>query len=104
MLTFRNKTIYGSVELSEDKGDYRLETVESTEEEFNVLWAQLDYEDWEDESEVLEGLEPDQPEVEQERASSLVARGEEDTETVVCALFHDVGELLSPVCHGEIGQ
>ena len=83
MLTFRNKTIYGSVELSEDKGDYRLETVESTEEEFNVLWAQLDYEDWEDESEVLEGLEPDQPEVEQERASSLVARGEEDSETVV---------------------
>ena len=25
-----------------------------------------------------------------------------DTETVVCALFHDVGELLSPRCHGEI--
>ena len=26
-----------------------------------------------------------------------------DTETVVCALFHDVGEVMSPVCHGEIG-
>merc|ERR1712130_533890 len=25
-----------------------------------------------------------------------------DAETVVCALFHDVGELLSPACHGEI--
>lgn len=52
MLTFRNKTIYGSVELSEDKGDYRLETVESTEgeeEEYNVVWAQLAYEDWEEE-------------------------------------------------------
>ena len=24
-------------------------------------------------------------------------------ETVVCALFHDVGEVMNPVCHGEIG-
>ena len=31
-------------------------------------------------------------------------RAGEDAETVVCALFHDVGELLSPVCHGEIGE
>ena len=90
MLTFRNKTIYGSVELSEDKGDYRLETVERTdeeeeeeEEEYNVVWAQLDYGDWEDESEVEDGLEPDQPEVDQERADWLVARGEADTDTVV---------------------
>merc|ERR1712038_270486 len=29
-------------------------------------------------------------------------RAGEDTELVVCALFHDVGEFLSPVCHGEI--
>ena len=82
MLTFRNKTIYGSVELPEDRGDFRLETVESSEEEYNVLWAQLDYEGWEDESEEAEGLEPDQPEVDRERAESLVARGEADSETV----------------------
>merc|ERR1712155_246454 len=82
MLTFRNKTIYGSVELPEDRGDYRLETVESSEEEYNVLWAQLDYEGWEDESEEAEGLEPDHPEVDRERAESLVARGEADSETV----------------------
>ena len=83
MLTFRNKTIYGSVELSEDKGDYRLETVESSEEEYNVVWAQLDYKDWEDETEVEEGLELDQQEVDQERADRLVAQGESDTDTVV---------------------
>ena len=34
----------------------------------------------------------------------LLFRAGEDTELVVCALFHDVGELLSPVCHGEIGD
>ena len=34
----------------------------------------------------------------------MLARAGEDTELVVCALFHDVGELLSPVCHGEIGD
>lgn len=27
-----------------------------------------------------------------------------DEETVICALFHDVGELVSPSCHGEIGK
>ena len=27
-----------------------------------------------------------------------------DAETVVCALFHDVGEVLNHVNHGEIGQ
>ena len=32
-----------------------------------------------------------------------VFRDGADTETVVCALFHDVGEVMSPVCHGEIG-
>ena len=26
-----------------------------------------------------------------------------DAETVVCALFHDVGEVLNHVNHGEIG-
>ena len=88
MLTFRNKTIYGSVELSEAKGDYLLETVRTTEEEeeveeYNVVWAQLDYEDLEDETDVEEGLQPDQPEVDQERGDWLVARGEADTETVV---------------------
>ena len=88
MLTFRNKTIYGSVELSEEKGDYMLETVQTTEEEeereeYNVVWAQLDYEDWEDESEVEEGLQPDQPEIDQERGDWLVAQGEADTESVV---------------------
>ena len=83
MLTFRNKTIYGSVELSEDKGDYRLETRESSDEEYNVVWAQLDYGDWEDETEVEEGLEPDNQEVDQERADWLVAQGEADKETVV---------------------
>ena len=27
-----------------------------------------------------------------------------DAETVVCALFHDVGEVLNHVNHGEIGE
>ena len=27
-----------------------------------------------------------------------------DAETVVCALFHDVGEVLNHVNHGEIGK
>ena len=26
-----------------------------------------------------------------------------DEETVVCALLHDIGELLAPICHGEVG-
>ena len=26
-----------------------------------------------------------------------------DEETVICALFHDVGEVITPSCHGEIG-
>ena len=25
-------------------------------------------------------------------------------ETAVCALLHDVGELLAPACHGEVGE
>ncbi len=25
-------------------------------------------------------------------------------EKVVCALLHDVGELLAPSCHGEVGR
>ena len=32
----------------------------------------------------------------------MLSRDGADTETIVCALFHDVGELLSPRCHGEI--
>ena len=27
-----------------------------------------------------------------------------DEETVVCALLHDIGELLAPICHGEVGK
>ena len=27
-----------------------------------------------------------------------------DEETVVCALLHDIGELLAPICHGEVGN
>ena len=27
-----------------------------------------------------------------------------DAETVVCALMHDVGEVLAPPCHGEVGE
>ncbi len=27
-----------------------------------------------------------------------------DEETIICALFHDVGELLTPACHGEVGK
>ena len=27
-----------------------------------------------------------------------------DDETVICGLFHDVGEFLAPSCHGEIGM
>merc|ERR1711868_189519 len=37
------------------------------------------------------------------QSATRAFRAGEDTETVVCALFHDVGELLSPACHGEIG-
>ena len=33
-----------------------------------------------------------------------VFRDGADTETVVCALFHDVGVMMSPVCHGDIGK
>merc|ERR1711862_138494 len=36
------------------------------------------------------------------QSAARAFRAGEDTETVVCALFHDVGELLSPACHGEI--
>ena len=25
-------------------------------------------------------------------------------EVVVCGLFHDIGELLAPICHGEVGK
>ena len=31
-------------------------------------------------------------------------RDRADAETVVCALFHDVGEVLNHVNHGEIGE
>ena len=34
----------------------------------------------------------------------LLLRADEDTGTVVCALCHDVGVLLSHVCHREIGD
>lgn len=27
-----------------------------------------------------------------------------DEELVVCGLFHDIGELLAPICHGEVGE
>ena len=27
-----------------------------------------------------------------------------DEEIVVCGLFHDIGELLAPICHGEVGE
>ncbi len=27
-----------------------------------------------------------------------------DEETIVCALLHDIGELLVPICHGEVGE
>ena len=27
-----------------------------------------------------------------------------DEELVVCGLFHDIGELLAPICHGEVGM
>ena len=26
-----------------------------------------------------------------------------DEETVVCGLVHDIGEVLVPACHGEVG-
>ena len=39
---------------------------------------------------------------EEERSQPLMSRDGADTETIVTALFHDVGELLSPRCHGEI--
>jgi len=36
------------------------------------------------------------------QSGSRAFRDGADTETVVCALFHDIGEVMSPVCHGEI--
>ena len=27
-----------------------------------------------------------------------------DEELVICALLHDIGELMTPICHGEIGK
>ena len=27
-----------------------------------------------------------------------------DEETVICALFHDVAEVMTPACHGEVGK
>lgn len=27
-----------------------------------------------------------------------------DEETAVCALLHDIGEVLAPACHGEVGK
>ena len=35
---------------------------------------------------------------------SLFSTTSEDEETVVCGLFHDVGEIITPSCHGEIGK
>jgi len=53
----------------------------------------------------LQGKEPRNPVDLYEhnlQSATRAARDGADTETVVCALFHDVGELLSPRCHGEI--
>merc|ERR1711874_710248 len=36
------------------------------------------------------------------QSATRAMRDGADKETIVCALFHDVGELLSPRCHGEI--
>merc|ERR1712032_61301 len=55
--------------------------------------------------ESLKGVEPKEPlDLHRHNLQSATRafRAGEDTETVVRALFHDVGELLSPVCHGEI--
>ena len=27
-----------------------------------------------------------------------------DDETVICGLLHDIGELMVPICHGEVGK
>ena len=85
VLTFRNRTIYGSVELSGENGDFRLETVEKTEEEYNVVWAQLNYKAWqEDEPELMDELEMEQMEEkgEEERSEELLTRGDLDSETI----------------------
>lgn len=55
--------------------------------------------------ESLKGVDPKEPldlYSHNLQSATRALRAGEDTETVVCALFHDVGELLSPVCHGEI--
>merc|ERR1712227_606909 len=55
--------------------------------------------------ESVKGIEPKNPVDLFEhgvQSATRAFRDGEDTETVVCALFHDVGELLSPACHGEI--
>merc|ERR1711902_91321 len=55
--------------------------------------------------ESLKGIEPKDPVDLYEhgvQSATRAFRAGADTETIVCALFHDVGELLSPACHGEI--
>merc|ERR1719323_1012153 len=54
--------------------------------------------------ESLKGVEPQKPVdlYHHIQSATRAFRAGADTETVVCALFHDVGELLTPVCHGEI--
>ena len=83
VLTFRNRTIYGWVELSEEKGDYRLETVDNTGDEFNVVWAQLSNKVWqEDEPEPMEELGKEE-DAEEDRSEELLALGDSDQDTVV---------------------
>lgn len=36
------------------------------------------------------------------QSATRALRDGADVETVVCALLHDVGELLAPICHGEV--
>lgn len=36
------------------------------------------------------------------QCGSRAFRDGADAETVVCALFHDIGEIITPACHGEI--
>ena len=78
ILTFRDKTVYGTVELVDRKEDYRIESVGDG----NVIWALLD--PAVDEAEMEVPLEKQNYADNEDRSmSALISEGERDTTTVV---------------------
>ena len=83
ILTSRDRTIYGTVELVDREEDYRIETVGDGD----VVWALLDHasafindeEAQEDEPLVIQDVNGDKDRY----LSQLISRGESDTSTIV---------------------